>query len=205
MTISLCRRSLLFVMKPYILLTDPEIVGLLQGGAVCALPTDTVYGLVCRASDPDAVARLYQLKHREHKPGTIIAADIDQLVTLGLKRRYVVPVTQYWPGPISVIIPCGPDLEYLHQGIQSLAVRLPAGDKLQRLLRLTGPLLTSSANLAGQPPAQTIVQAIDYFGDQVAAYVDGGDLSDAKPSTIVRIVDDAVEVVRRGAATIDEA
>lgn len=190
-------------MKTYSSVTDHAVVRLLLEGGVGVLPSDTVYGLMCQASNSEAVEKLYKLKHREHKPGTIIAADIEQLVELGLKRRYLTVVAQYWPGPISVIIPCGgSELEYLHQGLQSLAVRIPLGDDLQNLLRATGPLLTTSANPQGQTPATTVAEAIDYFGDAIDFYVDGGDLSGRPPSTIIRVVDDAIEVIRQGAVTI---
>jgi L-threonylcarbamoyladenylate synthase len=189
--------------KTYTNISDPDIIQQLQSGAVGVLPCDTVYGLVCHAFNPAAVARLYGLKLREHKPGTLIAASLDQLVDLGLKRRYLTPIEQYWPGAVSVVIPCGDELEYLHQGIGSLAVRLPAGDMLGNLLRQIGPLLTTSANLPGQPPASTTTQAEAYFGDQLDFYVDGGDYSGHLPSTIVRIVDDALEILRPGAVTIE--
>lgn len=188
-------------------ISDDALVDQLLAGAVGVLPTDTVYGVVCAAADTVAVARLYALKHREHKPGTIIAADIDQLVALGLKKRYLTPVADYWPGAVSVVIPCGlehPELAYLHQDVGSLAVRLPSGDALQALLRRTGPLLTSSANLPAQPPAATLEQARGYFGDTVDFYVDGGDYGQHLPSTVIRIVDDAIEVLRPGAVTITE-
>ncbi len=179
---------------------------LLKPGAVGVIPTDTVYGLVARAADPAAVARLYALKTRDHKPGTIIAANIDQLVELGIKRRYLSAVQQFWPGAVSVIIPCGePNLEYLHLGVMSLAIRLPADHELQKLLSQAGPLLTTSANPPGQPPATTAAEAQRYFDDKVDFYSDGGDLSDHQPSTIIRIVDDAIEIIREGAVKIDEA
>src|SRR5947209_18720870 len=103
-------------------------------GAVGVIPTDTVYGLVARAADEAAVARLYNLKKRENKPGTLIAASIDHLEQLGLKRRYLKAVEQYWPGAISEIIPCSdPALRYLHQGKMSLATRLPDDPALLNL------------------------------------------------------------------------
>lgn len=176
----------------------------LIAGQVGVLPTDTVYGIVCQATNRQAVARLYTLKLREHKPGTIIAASIEQLTALGLKKRYITPVAQYWPGAISVVIPCGDELAYLDQGIGSLAVRLPADEKLQQLLRYSGPLLTSSANRPAELVAVTIAQAQAYFGNTVDFYVDGGDLSERLPSTIVRVVDDALEVLRVGAVKIIE-
>jgi len=177
---------------------------LAPASAVGVLPTDTVYGLVARASDPTAVKRLYDLKLREGKPGTIIAASIEQLVELGLKRRYLKAVEQYWPGAVSVIIPCGPELEYLHEGKLSLAVRIPDRPELLKLLAQTGPLLTSSANHPGQPTATTAEQAQNYFGTQADFYIDGGDLSGHAPSTVIRIVDDAIEIVRPGAVEIKE-
>jgi len=181
---------------------DQAAQKLAVAGAVGVLPTDTVYGLVARAADSTAVKRLYDLKLREGKPGTIIAASVDQLVSLGLKARYLKAVEQFWPGAVSVIIPCGPELEYLHEGKGGLAVRLPSQPELQALLQQTGPLLTSSANHPDEPTATTIEQAKNYFGDQVDFYIDGGDLSNHAPSTIIRIVDDAIEVIREGAVKI---
>ena len=174
-------------------------------GTVGVIPTDTVYGVIARAIDKMAITRLYQLKNREHKPGTIIASDIDQLVGLGIKRRYLKAVTQFWPGPVSVIIPCGDELDYLHQGVQGLAVRIPKDSLLQQLLTQVGPLLTSSANQPGKPTAKTVAEAKGYFGNQVDFYIDGGDLSARAPSTIIRIVDDAIEIIRQGVAKVDEA
>jgi L-threonylcarbamoyladenylate synthase len=185
-------------------LTDPKIVEELNAGKVGVLPTDTIYGVVAKASDDAAVEKLYKLKNREQKPGTIIAASIEQLEELGIKRRYLTAVEQYWPNPISIIIPTGPTLAYVHQGKMSLAIRLPKDQDLQELLKKTGPLVTSSANTPGDPPANTIEEAQKYFGDKVDFYVDGGDLSDRPPSTIIRIIDDAIEVLREGAVKIDE-
>lgn len=176
-----------------------------QPGAIGVIPTDTVYGVVARASDQTAVARLYKLKNRESKPGTIIAASIDQLVELGIKRRYLTAVKQFWPGAVSVIIACAdPDLRYIHQGVGSLPVRIPSDKATQAILQVTGPLLTSSANNPGEPPASKVEQARITFGDNVDFYIDGGDLSNRQPSTIIRVVDDAIEVIRPGAVKIDE-
>lgn len=183
-------------------MSNPAVAQLLLDGALGVLPGDTVYGVMARAMDPQAAERVYTAKQRDGKPGTVIAASIDQLAELGLKRRYMVPVAQYWPGAVSVIIPCGPELAYLHQGKQGLAVRIPDDPELLRVLQMTGPLLTSSANLTGQPTAATMAQAQEYFGDSVDFYVEGGDLSDRLPSTIVRVVDDALVIVRDGAVKI---
>jgi L-threonylcarbamoyladenylate synthase len=192
-------------MQIFTSLADEQLVSIMNTGAVGSLPSDTVYGIVARAADEKAVQQLYSLKHRRHNPGTIIAATVDQLTQLGVKARYLKAVDQFWPGPISVIVPCGEELRYLHLGKHSLAVRLPQDADLQKLLMKTGPLLTSSANDPGKPPASTLQECQAYFGDDIDFYVDGGDLSGREPSTIIRIVDDAIEVIREGAVKINEA
>jgi L-threonylcarbamoyladenylate synthase len=184
-------------------LTDRRLVDLLLEGAVGVLPTDTIYGLVCNAANQAAVSRLYNLKPRQDKTGTLIAATVEQLVELGFKARYLKPVASYWPNPISVEIPTEPSMRYLDKGRGTQAVRIPKTAELQRLLQQTGPLITTSANLPGEPTANNLAQAQAYFTDKVDFYVDGGDLSDRPASTIIRVVDDAVEVLRPGAVIIN--
>ncbi len=186
-------------------LEDEDLIELIKNGAVGVIPTDTVYGLVCAAANESAVKRLYALKKREHKPGTVIAANVDQLVDLGLKYRYVKAVEEYWPNALSIIVPFSdPQRSYLRQGKPDIAVRISNDKTLNMLTIATGPLLTTSANQPGEPTANNLSEAQKYFGDQVDFYVDGGDLSDRDPSTIIRIIDDEVEVMREGAVKIDE-
>jgi L-threonylcarbamoyladenylate synthase len=183
-------------------LTDTKLVSLLNSGAVGVLPTDTVYGLVCRAADEDAVRRIYALKSREHKPGTLIAASIDQLVTLGIKARYLKAVQQFWPGAVSV--ETLHQIDYLNMGTGRQGIRIPDDAQLLRLLEQTGPLQTTSANQPGEPTATNVAEAQAYFSNSVDFYVDGGTITDHIPSTIIRVVDDAIEILREGAVKIDE-
>ncbi len=186
-------------------MNDFEVIAatLNRPGSVVVMASDTVYGLMARAEDVEATTRLYGLKDRHSKPGTLIGLNIDQLSELGLKRRYLKAVEQYWPGPVSVIIPTGStSLDYLSQGLKDLAVRVPDDPLLVSVLALSGPLITTSANLPGQPPAVDINQARRYFGGKVDAYFDSGDRSGRQPSTVIRIVDDAVEIIRQGAVKI---
>lgn len=185
--------------------SDKKLVELLRGGAIGVMPTDTVYGLVCQAVNEDAVSRLYDIKNRESKPGTIIAANTLQLTDLGLKKRYLRAVEQYWPGAVSVVLPLSiKGGEYLHQNVGTVAVRVPSVLKVRDLLLQTGPLLTSSANIPGEKPATSAEEAKKYFKEKVDFYVRGSDAQNGKPSTIIKIVDDAVMVLRDGAVKINE-
>lgn len=174
---------------------------LMVPGEIAVMATDTVYGVVARAVDAEAVARLYRLKHREGKPGTLIAGSVEQLVALGIEQSQLDAVSQFWPDAVSVIVDCGPELSYLHQGIGSLAVRIPNNDRLAEILAQTGPLLTSSANQPGEPPARTIDEARHYFGEQVSWYENDGYV-DGPPSTVIKVINNQVSIVRQGVVTI---
>jgi tRNA threonylcarbamoyl adenosine modification protein (Sua5/YciO/YrdC/YwlC family) len=192
-------------MRVFQSINDPEVASLLNSGAVGVLPSDTVYGLMCQAADEAAVHKMYSIKHRdERKPGTVIAASIEQLVKLGLKERYLKAVQQYWPGPLSVLIPQATQTYLVNPETMATGVRIPDDAALCKLLEQTGALQTTSANIAGQPMATRLAEAQSYFGDTVDFYVEGGDLSGRPPSTVIRIVDDAIEILREGAVKIDE-
>lgn len=183
-------------------LSSKKLADVIKKGGVGVIPTDTLYGLVALASNKDSARRVLSIKGRKYKPGTMIAANINQLVELGIKYRYLKAVEDYWPGAVSVVLPVPTDLNYLHYGIDSLPLRIPDEANLVKLLEQTGPLITTSANLPDKKPASTSREAQKIFGNNVDFYVDGGDLSNRQPSTIIRIIDDEVEVLREGAVKI---
>jgi L-threonylcarbamoyladenylate synthase len=185
-------------------ISDFELARALQSGAVGVVPSDTVYGLMAAANNEQAVTRMYALKQRERKPGTIIAASVEQFIALGLDEKQLRAMAAYWPAPLSIVIEAKGVPDYLHQGIGSLAARVPANEFLRALLAQAGPLITSSANHPGMSPATNLAEAQNYFGDHVDFYVDGGNLSDVTPSTVVRINDGKIEILRQGAAKIEE-
>src|SRR5690348_331273 len=128
-----------------------EAIRLLNNGGMGVMPTDTVYGLVARAGDPKAVARLYALKHRDHKPGTVIAGSVEQLVELGVPRGQLDRVKEWWTNPFSVEAPVGCNLSYLHQDTGRQGFRVVADKTVHDILENTGTLATSSAQHPGKP------------------------------------------------------
>lgn len=173
---------------------------LLGEGKVGIIPTDTVYGLVACAGNETAVTRMYALKNREQKPGTLIAASVDQLVKLGVSSEELAKVSHYWPNPLSAVLPLS--LDYLTQGIGTLAMRVTANQNTREILELTGPLITSSANQPGEPHATTVNEAAMYFGDSIDFYVDGGTIAETQPSTIIRPTANGIEILRQGAVSL---
>lgn len=178
----------------------------LQNGNVGVLPTDTVYGLVAQAHNRLAVERLYRLKNRERKPGTLIAASAKQLRELGVPNELLDRLAPYWPGPLSAVLPISDRYSYLHQGLGDIAMRVVANDDIRHLLEQTGPLMTSSANHPGAPGATTMIEAWDYFQDKVDFYVDGGNLADRPPSTIVKFeANGTLKILRQGAVVLTQS
>lgn len=169
---------------------DNTVVKSLRSGHVIVLPTDTVYGLACSVFNPQAVKAMYNLKKREGKPGTVIASDTKQLLALGFLVDEITRAETYWPAPVSIILSAPDSLAYLHMGLHSLAVRIPADEPLRMLLKKTGPLATTSANFSGEPTVTSVLQAKKLFGEKIALYIDGGDLSGRIPSEIIRIAKD---------------
>lgn len=166
---------------------DRELRTLLRGGAIGILRTDTLYGLVAKADDERAVARIYAAKERgEHKSPIVLIASIDQLFDepdRPTKRL----LERVWPGPISVIVPTANAPSWIRRGNASVAYRLPDDEALRSLLAKTGPLIAPSANPEGKRPAMTIDQARAYFGDAVDFYVDEGRVEDQTPSELLRL------------------
>ena len=183
------------------IVTFDEATSLLQRGKIGVMPTDTVYGLVASVMEPAVAERFYELKQREQKPGTLIAASTEQLRELGVAQDEINTVEQYWPNPLSAVLTITGN-KHLHQGVGTLAMRVVANPDIRRLLETTGPLITSSANQPGEPPATTIDEAIAYFGDAIDFYVDGGTIADVLPSTIIRPTPGGIEVLRHGSITL---
>ncbi len=182
------------------IVTSQEAADLLASGAVGVMPTDTIYGLVAAAGNEASVERFYALKNREQKPGTLIAASTDQLLSLGVPQSEIDQVAKYWPNPVSAVLTVSGH-EYLHQGVGTLAMRVVADETIRALLEQTGPLITSSANQPGKPPATNVDEAITYFGDSVDFYVDGGTVI-AETSTIIRPTAEGVEILRQGSISL---
>lgn len=183
-------------------IADPELILMIKSRAIGVIPTDTVYGLVGAANIELAIKKLYSVKSRKRQPGTTIAASPSQLIALGFPADKVLASEKYWPNAVSIEMSAVAIPNYLNAGQQVMAARIPQNYELITLLNATGPLMTTSANKPDAPTSTTISQAIDYFGDEVDFYVDGGDLGDRPPSTIIGFKGDEIIVYRQGAVKI---
>lgn len=168
-------------------LDNPDLITTLLEGGIAILRTDTLYGLVARADDEQAVRRVYQLKDRdERKSPIVLIASVDQLYDTP-PPAVAAMMRAEWPGKVSIIEPSTTAPVWLRRENDSVAYRLPDHEALRALLARTGPLIAPSANPEGHVPAMSIEEAYDYFGDRVDIYVDGGRVEDDTPSKLLRV------------------
>lgn len=179
---------------------------ILRGG-VGVIPTDTIYGIVGSALSRRAVDRIYRLRHRHpDKPMIILIRSLNDLKMFGIKLDTETAniVKKFWPGKVSIRLPCASKkFFYLHRGTKTLAFRLPAKKDLRKFLKITGPLVAPSANFEGKPPAKTIREARNYFGEKADFYIDSGRLV-SKPSTLIASNEGKVSILREGTVRIRE-
>jgi tRNA threonylcarbamoyl adenosine modification protein (Sua5/YciO/YrdC/YwlC family) len=163
------------------------ITEILLGGGVVLLPTDTIYGFHAAAADASAVARVVALKGRgEEKPFVVIAASTDQLRALG--ADVPAALETIWPAPLTAV---------LRRGEGTVAARVPDLPWLRRLLERSGPLVSTSANRAGEPPISSIDGLAKAVVDGLDAALDAGPRA-GKPSTIVDFSGSTPYVLREG-------
>jgi L-threonylcarbamoyladenylate synthase len=174
----------------------------LKSGRLVVMPTDTVYGIAADAFDSTSVASLLAAKGRgrDMPVGVLVGSwtTIDGLV-------YYVPDTAreliraFWPGALSLVVQQAPSLQWdLGDARGTVMLRMPLHPVALELLRQTGPLAVSSANVSGQPPATTAPLAQAQLGSSVDVYLDDGPSHEQAASTIVDLTGLSPRILREG-------
>ncbi|MBI2011958.1 threonylcarbamoyl-AMP synthase [Candidatus Daviesbacteria bacterium] len=181
-------------------------IKLLKEGKIVVLPTDTIYGIHGSIKYPETIERIYQLRKRDlDKPMVIVTSSIDDIKKLGLRLSKKIKqfLDKIWPNPVSVVLECNDDkLFYLHRGTYTLAFRIPKNELLLQILKVTGPLVSTSVNFQNEKSAETINKAKNYFGKKIDFYLDEGKIK-ASPSTVLKIKNKKIEILRQGAFKVN--
>ena len=155
----------------------------LRSGQAIIMPTDTVYGIACDAFSPDAVNTLLAHKGRgRHMPPPVLVASPEDATRLA----HTIPegartlMSEFWPGGVTIILEASPDVDWdLGDTEGTVAIRMPDHPVALELLRKSGPLAVSSANLTGQLASVTVPEAYGQFGDALGVYIDAGQVGNA--------------------------
>ena len=177
-----------------------ECVKVLENHGVILLPTETVYGLVCRFEDRIAEEKIYQLKHRPaEKRLSVFVDDIDKLTVFDVRPNALARelCQKYCPGAITIIAGRGEN--------SSLGFRIPDHDFVLELLKnVPFPLSSTSANRSGMPNVLTVDEALAELDGELDIVIDGGNIPpDAQASTVVDARAEKAVILRQGALIIN--
>ncbi|MFW5420105.1 threonylcarbamoyl-AMP synthase [Nocardiopsis sp. CNT-189] len=176
-------------------------------GELVVLPTDTVYGIGADAFSPAAVASLLKAKGRgRDMPPPVLVGSVRAAHALieDLGGHGQDLIDEFWPGPLTIVCRATPSLSWdLGDTQGTVAVRMPMHPVAIELLKETGPMAVSSANISGQPAATRAEEAAEQLGDSVSVYLDGGLCEGGVPSTIVDLTYAVPRVLRAGAIPIE--
>ena len=174
------------------------------------LPTETVYGLACDATNPLAVAAVFAAKGRPqfnpliaHVTGLEAAA---RIAVLDARARRLAEA--FWPGPLTLvaqIIDPQAVCDLARAGLDTVAVRAPDHPLAQALLRAFGkPVAAPSANRSGRPSPTTFTDAVDETGEHAAVRLDGGPCRVGLESTVLGCFGEDLILLRPGGVTREE-
>ena len=170
-----------------------EAAGVLRGGGLVALPTETVYGLAARADSAPAVAAIYRAKGRpDFNPLIVHVPDCAAAARLALfDARAQSLADRFWPGPLTMVLPLRGDANLapaVTAGLPTVALRCPGHAVMRAVLAATGaPLAAPSANRSGGVSPTTAAHVASSLGDRVGLILDGGPCAAGLESTIVAI------------------
>lgn len=173
-----------------------NLTEVLANGGIAVVRTDTIYGIIARASKKRAVEKVYTVKNRDPSKQCIIL-----IPGSGSVREHSAIISKYSTPeqpPTSIIVPKTNEDDWLLRGGDTIAYRVVRDDFLKKVVQAVGPVIAPSANPEGMPPARTIEEARAYFGDTVDIYVDGGEVPEStQASRIISVGDDGTVTVVR--------
>lgn len=194
--------------KRFISCTD-ELVGIMRGGGLVAVPTETVYGLAGNGLDEKAVAEIYEVKGRpEVKPLSLMvhdAASMERYCESVPPQAYTL-AKRFWPGPLTIVMkakPCVPEI--VRAGGETVGLRCPDHPLTLELLEKSGvPFAAPSANPSGEPSPKNADSVLKYFDGKIDAVLDGGECGIGCESTLIDLSRTPYRILRQGALPADE-
>lgn len=180
-----------------------RIISELRQGNLVITPTDTVYGILADATIPDIAAKVSAAKHRDRaKPLLLLMNDLDMVHAYTSKLNPLEEglVQNFLPGPLTILLPRNDQIsDQITAGSPLVGVRIPDHTELLGIIREVGhPLVSTSANLAGEPPITNPSQISPALLEHIAYAEDAGTIS-GTPSTLVKVEGNKLKILRPGA------
>ena len=184
-------------------------ISTINNGGVIAFPTDTVYGVACDLWNPEAIDKVFAAKKRtKNKPLPILVGVQEQLSQITdisqINQNILALLKRFWPGAMTVIMPKQASIPQNLSPFDTIGVRMPNHSRLLELLKKTGPLAVTSANISGDENPTSAFEVNQQLGGRIDLILDGGKTDSAIPSTVIASTKDGFNILRQGAITEEE-
>ena len=181
----------------------------IQNGNLVLFPTETVYGIGANALDENAVNKIFKAKGRAgDNPLIVHISDINMLNDLVEKVNEIEKklIDNFWPGPLTIIFNKKECVPYnVTAGLETVGVRFPSNKIAQKLIEFSNlPIAAPSANISGKPSGTKIEDIIEELDGKVNYILDAGITDIGVESTVVRVIDGDVHILRPGKITKED-
>jgi L-threonylcarbamoyladenylate synthase len=180
---------------------------ILQNGGIVAFPTDTVYGLGALAFDNPAIESIYTAKNRPiEKAIPVLVGDVKDFEVVAssipeMAKRFA---EKFLPGPLTCVIPKKSSLPPAISSTDTVAVRIPNHPDALNLLKLTGAMAVTSANISGQESPVTAEEVYKQLNGRIPLILDGGKTPGGIPSTLVDCTKESPVILREGSISLEQ-
>lgn len=182
---------------------------IIKNGGIVVFPTETVYGIGTNGLDKEAVERLYKIKERPlNKPISLLVSDYEMIekVAKDISEIEYKIMKKFFPGPLTIILnkkDIVPDI--LTSGGSTVGIRMPEEEITRKLIEYAGvPIAAPSANISGKASGIDLQEIVKEFGDKVDYYIDGGKSKIGIGSTIVKVENNTIKILREGSISKKE-
>ena len=182
---------------------------IIKEGGIVIFPTETVYGIGTNGLDKEAIKKLYEVKQRPlNKPISLLVSNIEMVeqVAKNISKLEYKIMQNFFPGPLTIILEkkdIVPDI--LTANTNTVGIRMPSGEIARKLIEYAGvPIATPSANISGKPSGTNIKDIQKDFDGKVDCFIDNGESKLGIPSTIIRVINDEVHILRQGSISMEQ-
>lgn len=181
----------------------------IKQGKLVLFPTETVYGIGANALDEEAVKKIYIAKGRaSDNPLIAHIANLEMLKKLAMEVGKVEEklIEKFWPGPLTIVFKkktVVPDV--ITGGLDTVAIRMPSDIIAHKLIEYSNcPIAAPSANISGKPSGTQVEDVIGELDGKVEYVIDGGKVDIGVESTVIRVIDGVVHILRPGKVTPED-
>lgn len=198
--------DLVKIEKSNILGLAQQASGILEAGGLIVAPTETRYGLLCRADDGDMLQRLYEIKGRpSFMPCSVFVKSMEQLSRWVVITKKVEKIAAaFWPGSVTMVLEAKADFPEPVVSEGKIGIRFsPEPFIVELLKKVDFPVTATSANFSGAGDMVAISEIVDSFENKVDLYLDGG-ARDGATSTVVDMTTEPPKLLRSGAVEFEK-